>query len=84
MKCQQCTVSPTSPRPTAETHKAILIAAIDQAILTSTTVAIVDDRLHAHSVASLELLNTFANLLHNTAELVAEGQRHLLASNRMR
>lgn len=68
-----------------KTNEAILPTAVDKSFLTSTAIAIEDDRSNYHSGPDLEPVgNTFAYFLDNAGEFMAEGQGYCLSSDWVR
>jgi hypothetical protein len=61
-----------------------MFATHDQAFLARTACPIVDDRLHADSVARFQVVHAFANFFYYSAKLVTEGKRYLFAGNGVR
>ena len=70
--------------PAAESNEAILIAAIDKAVLTGAALSVIDDRLYAHSItAGKALAYAFADIFNDPAKLMSEGQGYRLPSDRV-
>lgn len=60
--------------PPTEADEAILVAAIDQSVLTRSARAVVQDGLNGHSVSRLDVRDVVADLFHRAAKFVT--QRH--------
>lgn len=76
--------SDRATRRTAQSHEAVVVAAIDEAVSASTTGSIVYDWLNRHPLTDLDIRNVVANLLDDTAEFMAQRQGNLLFGDWMR
>ena len=63
--------------PPTQPHKAVLVAAVDEAGSAGPTCAIVDNGLHDDARAGREVLDVGADFLDDAAEFVAEGEGQL-------
>lgn len=69
---------------TTQSHKSIVITAVDQSLLARSARPIVYDRLYAHPVSNRKALrHALAHLLNRTAEFMSERQRNSLSRNRV-
>jgi hypothetical protein len=69
---------------TTQSDEAIAVAAIYQALEACSACAVIDDRLHYHSVPDLVVVHAFSNFFYHAAKFMAERQRNLFTRDGMR